>query len=63
MVCPSGLTEKDPITDTQTNMIQFSATGGNAIHEDFRIGKTFKEYFNSRIGSVNLQQKHVTRTN
>lgn len=63
MVCPADLTEKDPITDKQTNMIQFSATGGNATHEAFRIRETFKEYFNTRIGSVNWQQKHITRTN
>ena len=63
MVCPTDSTEKDPITDVQTNMIQLSAIGGNATHEAFRVRETFKDYFNSRIGSVSWQQKHVTRTN
>ncbi|XP_060859640.1 uncharacterized protein LOC132951195 [Metopolophium dirhodum] len=65
MVCPMDSTDRDPITDVQTNtnMIQFGAVGGNATHEAFRVRETFKDYFNSRSGSVSWQQKHVTRTN
>lgn len=63
IVCPTDSTEKDPITDVQTNMVQLSATGGNATHKAFRVRETFKDYFNSRIESVSWQQKHVTRTN
>lgn len=65
MVCPMDSTDRDPITDVQTNtnMIQFGAVGGNATHEAFRVRETLKDYFYSRSGSVSWQQKHVTRTN
>ncbi|KAL4126166.1 hypothetical protein QTP88_010392 [Uroleucon formosanum] len=54
MVCPMDSTDRDPITDVQTNtnIIQFDAVGGNATHEAFRVRETFKDYFNSRSGSV-----------
>jgi len=52
ILCPTDSTENDPITDIQTNMIQLSAIGGNSTHESFSIRETFKDYFNSRLGSV-----------
>lgn len=43
-------------------MVPLNPIGGNATHEAFRIRDSFKNFFNSRAGSVNWQQKHVTRT-
>lgn len=63
MGCLTDLTENDHITDVQADMIQFSSIGGNLTYEAFRIRETFKDYFNSRLGSVSSLQKHVTRTN
>lgn len=60
--CP---TEKEPMYQTETyanNMISFNPIGGNAMHEAFRVRDSFKNYFNSRAGSVSWQQEHVTRT-
>lgn len=61
MVCPTDSTDGDQITDihTNTNMIQFGAVRGNATLKAFRVREAFKDYFNSRSGSVSWQQKHV----
>lgn len=47
MVCPTDSTDIDPITDVQTNtnMIQFGADGGNATHEAFRVRLSFQRLF------------------
>lgn len=62
IVYPTDSTDGDLITDiqTNTNMIQFGAVGGNATHEAFRVREAFKGYFKRRSGSVSWQQKHVT---
>lgn len=62
--CPTESTEKKPMyqRENATNMISFNHIGGNATHEAFRVRDSFKNYFNSRAGSVSWQQKHVTQT-
>lgn len=63
--CSTDSTEKEPMYQRENgsnNMISFNPIGGNATHEAFRIRDSFKDYFNSRAGSVSWQQKHVTRT-
>lgn len=52
MLWPTDSIEIDQITDIQTNMIPINAIGGNATHETFWVGDTFKDYFNGRPGEL-----------
>lgn len=44
------------------NMINLQHIGGNTSRAAFENRNKFKEYFNSAVGTVAWQEKHVTRT-
>lgn len=44
------------------NMINFRHVGGNSSAAAFENRNNFKEYFNSAVGSVAWQDKHIRRT-